>query len=172
MTRTIATLIASTALVACSSNPQSFAEPSAVTVAQATSFPQAYEPAQELDGAPPLAPNAFAPEAYEAPAPAPHVQAVRASTCDIIVKRTPNGVLLKAVANLSRPIAGDYSFVITKSGGGGSSDINLGGELESYAGRHELGSSEVSLGRGASYRATLKLISPSGREICRRTVRS
>jgi hypothetical protein len=171
MTRTIATLIALTALSACSSDPESYAEPSAVTVAQATSFPQAYEPAQELDGAP-LAPEAFAPEVYEAPAPAPRVEAIRASTCDIIVRRTPNGVLLKAVANLSRPTAGDYSFVITKSGGGGSSDINQGGELESYAGRHELGSSEVSLGRGASYRATLKLISPSGREICRRVVRS
>jgi hypothetical protein len=138
---------------------------------QTTSLPQPYEPAPDLDGAP-LAPEAFAPEAYEAPAPAPRIEAVRASTCDIIVKHTPNGVLLKAVANLSRPTAGDYSFVITKSGGGGSSDINQGGELESYAGRHDLGSSEVSLGRGASYRATLKLISPSGREICRRVVRS
>jgi hypothetical protein len=152
------------------------AEASTVTVAQstsmATSLPQTYyEPVSELEGAP-SAPEAFAPEVYEAPASAPRVEAVRASTCDIIVKRTPDGVSLKAVANLSRPTAGDYSFVITKSGGGGSSDINQGGELERYAGRHELGSSEISLGRGSSYRATLKLISPSGREICRRVVRS
>lgn len=184
MNRTIATLIASTALVACSSDPQAMADASAVdagqSYAQATSYPQAFtedlaaqiqdEVDSNLDSAP------AAPQAYDAPAPAPYsaprVEQVRASTCDIIVRRTPNGVLLKAVANLSRPTAGDYSFVITKSGGGGSSDINQGGELERYAGRHELGSSEVSMGRGASYRATLKLISPSGREICRRTVRS
>jgi len=169
MTRTIATLIALTALSACSSDPQYTADASTYSVAQATSLPQPYVPVQELDAVP-LAPEAFAPEVYEAPAP--RAEAIRASTCDIIVRRTPNGVLLKAVANLSRPTAGDYSFVITKSGGGGSSDVNQGGELERYAGRHELGSSEVSMGRGASYRATLKLISPSGREICRRTVRS
>jgi hypothetical protein len=184
MTRTIATLIASTALIACSSDPQAMADASTVTVAHATSLPQSYdEPApdardfvfSELAGAPTapeaFVPESYAPEAYEAPAPSPRV-AVRASTCDIIVRRTPNGVSLKAVANLSRPTAGDYTFVITKSGGGGSSDINQGGPLESYAGRHDLGSSEISMGRGASYRATLKLISPSGREICRRVVRS
>jgi hypothetical protein len=180
MTRTIATLIALTALSACSSDPQSYAEAS--NEAYTTSYPQAFtenlaaqiqdDVDANLDSAP-VAPQAYnAPQAYDAPAPAPRVETIRASTCDIIVKRTPNGVLLKAVANLSRPTEGDYSFTITKSGGGGSSDINQGGELESYAGHHELGSSEVSMGRGASFRATLKLISPSGREICRRTVRS
>jgi hypothetical protein len=168
MTRTIAVLIASTALVACSSDPQAMADASTITVAQATSLPQAYVPLEDIDAAP------LAPEVYEAPVPraVPHVEAVRASTCDIIVRRTSNGVMLKAVANLSRPTVGDYSFVITKSGYSGSSDINQGGPLESYAGRHELGASEVSLERGSSYRATLKLISPSGREICRRVVRS
>ncbi|HEV7691661.1 MAG TPA: hypothetical protein VGO52_12585, partial [Hyphomonadaceae bacterium] len=61
MTRIIATLIASTALVACSSDPQATADTSTYTVAQTTSLPQPYEPAPELDGAP-LAPEAFAPE--------------------------------------------------------------------------------------------------------------
>lgn len=180
MTRTIATLIASTALMACSSDPQAMADASTINAANATSYPQAFtedlavQLQDEVDSGLDRAP--LAPQAYDAPAPAPYsaprAEQVRANSCDIIVQRTSHGVRLKAVANLSRPTAGDYSFVITKSGGDGSSDINQGGPLESYAGRQELSASEVSMERGSSYRATLKLISPSGREICRRVVRS
>jgi hypothetical protein len=90
--------------------------------------------------------------------------------CDVLVKRTRDGVLLTAVTDLDR--SGDYSFIVTKDGGSGSSDIQQGGPFTSSRGRSvELSSSEISVERGSSWRATLRLTS-HGRELCRRTVRS
>src|SRR5262245_10690325 len=141
----IALLAAAAAIGACSTDPVAMAEP-----AHATSYPQPYA-AYELEGAP-LSPVAVAP-VYEGEAP--YLEPVRASTCEIAVRRTSNGVRLKAVANLNRYTSGEYSFVITKFGGSGSSDINQGGPFDARAGRTELSSSEFSMGRGAGYRATL-----------------
>jgi hypothetical protein len=153
-------------------------------MAQPTSYTQPLD-AYELAGAPmPTTPLAvtpeFAPEyapdyALEyapEPAEAPRAVPVKASACNIVVRRTSNGVLLKAVADLNRTTYGEYSFVITKIGRAGSSDINQGGPFEGRAGRHiELAASELSVERGSGYRATLKLRA-NGREICRDTVRS
>jgi hypothetical protein len=128
----------------------------------------ALEIASIASGDLPLAAYAAGPAQRAAPAVIP----IKSSTCDIVVDRTRNGVMLTAVANLPRGADGEYSFVITKSGRGGSSDINQGGPIDSASrGRVELGAAEVSLERGASYRATLKLTS-DGREICRRVKRS
>jgi len=171
MSKHIATLLAATAIAACSSDPRSIAEPTASATPLAQDFP-----------APELAPEPFedafappAPRASEPPYPHPGAPLPRysqPSSCDVIVERTRNGVVLTAVADLDRSMSGDYSFVITKSGGGNSSDIEQGGPFRSdRSGPIELSESEISLERGASYRATLTLTS-KGREVCRRIVRS
>jgi hypothetical protein len=153
LTSASAAIFAATMLAACSSDAQTYDTASA------------YAPA----------PNYTAPAAPLAPAQPDYAvqpSQVKARTCDIIVRRTGNGVLIKAVANPGRYLDGDYSFVITKNGRGGSSDINQGGPFDARAGeRVELGVSELSLERGAGYRATL-VLSDNGREICRRTVRN
>lgn len=115
------------------------------------------------------------PETAPAPLAAAPVQA-RASVsrvdCDIDVRRTTNGVALEGLASFGRATDGDFSFVITKNGGGGSSDIEQGGAYDARPGEElSLGSAEFSTGRGSSWRATLKVFD-AGREICRTQARS
>jgi hypothetical protein len=118
---------------------------------------------------PPLnvpAPAPLAAAPVEARLPAPRVD------CDIDVRRTSNGIALEGLAHFTRSTDGDYSFVITKSGRGGSSDIEQGGEYDARAGQElALGSAEFSTERGSSWRATLKIYD-GGREICRTQARS
>ncbi|MGE0742893.1 MAG: curli-like amyloid fiber formation chaperone CsgH [Hyphomonadaceae bacterium] len=108
----------------------------------------------ELDGAP---------EPYVAPAPSPtyapaHYEAPDVD-CSIETTRTAHGVRLEAVA--SSDIDGAYEFVVRKSGGGGSSDINQSGDFG--VGRDQvLGEAEFNLERGASYRAELILTGADG----------
>lgn len=187
MTQHIAILLAATVIAACSSSdPRAMAEPANVALVTQGALADTALSAEPLVPEP-AAPGSFVPEREFEPsfpvppplvipersAPKAAVRSARANSCDILVRRTSNGVELKAIANLSRSAEGDYSFVITKSGGGGSSDINQGGPFEGKAGeRVNLGASEISMGRGASYRAALILTSASGRELCRRAVRS
>ena len=170
MSKHLSTLLAATAVAACSSDPGSIVEP-AGPIAQ--DFPAAAPHAAALENA--YAPPPPLPRASEPPYPhpgAPGFRPLPASLCDIVVEHTPNGILLTAVADADRPMSGHYSFVITKGGGGNSSDIEQEGPFRSPdAGVIELSSSEISLERGSTYRATLKLTS-QGREVCRRTVRS
>lgn len=118
-----------------------------------------------LDGAP----LAIAPEAYAAkpaPKPQPDYRAARLD-CDIDVDRTANGIRITPVVHSDRALAGEYSLVVTKTGGGNSSDINQGGPFDVSRGESvRLGSSEFSMERGAKFRATLK-VRANGREICR-----
>lgn len=181
MKRHLSILAAATAIAACSSDPSSavpttyasntYAAPAAITAYT----PDTSREAAALDIARLATPDASplaAPERELEQRAAPAAIPVRGGSCDIVVERTSNGVLLTAVADVPRRADGEYSFIITKSGKGGSSDINQGGPLDGARGGHvELGAAEVSLERGASYRATLKLTS-DGREICRRVKRS
>lgn len=136
---------------------------------------EAAPPADEplLDGAPPVAPPVIVAEAPPVvePAPraaAPEVKHVKARfTCDIDVDRTPSGLRVTPVVRSDRAMSGEYSLVITKSGSGGSSDISQGGPFDVGRGeRVSLGSSEFSMERGATFRATLK-VSADGRVVCR-----
>jgi hypothetical protein len=187
MTRHFAILLTATAIAACSSDPQAMTEPANVAsitpgalagapsqaefLASEPATPDAYVPARQAEPSLLVPPPMVVPE-RSAPKAASPVRSARANSCHILVKRTSSGVELKAVADLWRSAEGDYSFVIAKSGGSGSSDINQGGPFEGRAGeRIDLGASEISMGRGASYRATL-ILSSHGRELCRRTVRS
>lgn len=157
MTRHLITLAAIAAVAACSAGVTS--------EAQLTSAPQIPEP--ELDGAPPVA-APLAPDAVvEAPPPSFARKQDESLWCNIAVTRTSNGVLITPVVRSDYKVSGDYSLVITKSGKSGSSDILQGGPFDAPRGvKHELGSSEISLERGASFRAVLKVRS-GGHEVCR-----
>jgi|GEM_PF-2646063 len=89
--------------------------------------------------------------------------------CAIDVTRINGGVRLEARAFdlADAPPALEYDFVVTKQGGAGSSDIVQAGEVS----EEELGSVDLSLERGARYRARLTLSDADG-EICTTQVRS
>jgi hypothetical protein len=87
--------------------------------------------------------------------------------CDIKVVKTTRGVRIIPVVRSDRSVSGEYALVITKTGVGGSSDISQAGPFDAAHGvRQSLGASEISLERGASFRAVLK-VRAGGREICR-----
>lgn len=100
------------------------------------------------------------------PASAPAV------SCDIEATRISGGVRLEAFAHLADASFDlmDYEFVITKHGAGGSSDIMQGGELTNEA-EQSLGAVDLSLERGARYRAELTLRDSEG-EVCATEIRS
>lgn len=120
----------------------------------------------DLVGAPPVV-------VVEAPAPArlvPPPIVVRQDEslfCDIKVVKTSHGVRITPIVRSDRFVSGEYSIVITRKGGGGSSDISQGGPFDAPRGvKQELGSSEISLERGSSFHAVLK-VRANGREVCR-----
>ncbi len=100
--------------------------------------------------------------------PRPQVQHARApASCEIIVDRTGQGIRITPVIHADHAMNGGYSLVITKTGASGSSDISQGGPFDAARGeRVKLSTSEVSLERGARFRAVLT-ITEGGREICR-----
>ncbi|MBP9235567.1 MAG: hypothetical protein KBF30_12900 [Hyphomonadaceae bacterium] len=144
---------------------------SAVMTAEAVE--EAYAPSERdaelvsgLDGAPLVA-------IVEAPQPARIVPSpgvvrqVESLFCDIKVVKTSHGVRITPVVRSDRSLSGEYSIIITKTGGGGSSDISQGGPFEATRGvKQDLGSSEILMERGASFRAVLK-VRAGGHEVCR-----
>lgn len=109
-----------------------------------------------------------------APDPVPTNYVVAASAplepaCDIEVTRISGGVRLEAMATdfdlSSEPL--DYRFTVTKSDRAGSSDIVQGGEVV----EPELGSVDLSLDRGARFRARLTISDAEG-QLCATEVQS
>lgn len=100
--------------------------------------------------------------------PYPRALAAEAQVeCGIEMTRTRYGVRFEAIAQGFEPSAGEYEFVLTKTDRGGSSDIVQGGEFDLYDGDEQvLGSAELSMERGARYRARLVLTDDDG-EVCR-----
>lgn len=92
---------------------------------------------------------------------------------ECMVRRTPtlHGVRLEALARGDRNAYGDYEFVVTKDGAGGSSDIVQEGAFDLSAGEQMLGEAEFSMGRRDVYRARLVLRDGAG-VVCRDDVRS
>ncbi|OLP55627.1 hypothetical protein BJF92_08095 [Rhizobium rhizosphaerae] len=78
-----------------------------------------------------------------------------AQLCEIDATSDDGLVKLDALVHADSALSGSYSFRVEKSGGGGSSTINQGGQFDARAGETAtLGS--VSLGSGgARYKATL-----------------
>lgn len=132
---------------------------------------------QSLDTAEPLPPVAddlppplIVPESVMPDVAAPHAETQHArapASCEIIVDRTGQGVRITPVIHADSAMSGGYSLVVTKTGASGSSDISQGGPFDAARGeRVKLSTSEVSLERGARFRAVLT-ITEDGREICR-----
>lgn len=89
-----------------------------------------------------------------------HVEAATTGmTCRIDIKERSGTTVLEGVVVSKSPISGSYDLVITKSGGGGSSDINQSGQFDAAAG------SETSLG-------TVMLGGDAGRYKAKLTVRA
>ncbi|HEX7790215.1 MAG TPA: curli-like amyloid fiber formation chaperone CsgH [Afipia sp.] len=135
---------------------------------------EAYAPSEQygdlvsgLDGAPPPVVVVEAPHTARPPPPPIVVRQAESLFCDIKVVKTSRGVRITPIVRSDRFVSGEYSIVITKKGGGGSSDISQGGPFDAPRGvKQELGSSEISLERGSSFRAVLK-VRANGREVCR-----
>lgn len=77
--------------------------------------------------------------------------------CEIQVKSRSGGVTLEGIVHANAAVDGSYQLVITKSGGGGSSDINQGGEFSAAPGKETSLGTVVLAGNGGSYTATLKV---------------
>lgn len=96
--------------------------------------------------------------------PAPSAAAVAPQVeCRISALRTPDGMRFEAHARADAPAFGEYEFVLTKHDRGGSSDIVQGGAYDLRTQASEtLGNVELSLERGAHYRAALVLTDADG----------
>lgn len=128
------------------------------------------EQASPIASAPAVA--AHSAEAAPQATPTPVQASAAPIECTIRTVRTANGMRFDALADGFARISGDYEFVLTKIDAAGSSDIVQGGEFNLRSGQRELlGSAELSLDRGARYRARL-VLSDRGGELCRSTRRS
>ena len=173
MTKRIYLFSAALVLAGCSSAMSQEAANTAVISQGSVDY------AATLDGAPPVeaAPVPLAPPAVIVVAPVAPVELAAAKpmvvkkvqkfTCDIEVSRTSRGIRVTPVVHANRSLSGDFTLVVTKDGAGGSSDISQGGEFDARRGeRVELSSSELSMERGAKFRAVLK-VRAGGNEVCR-----
>ena len=161
MSRHLIAFTAAIALAGCSAGM------TAEAVQEAYLPPEEATLVQELDGAPPvvIAEAPVVPVRIDPPKAARVKE--KAMFCDISVVKTSYGVRITPVVRSDRSLSGEYSMVITKNGGGGSSDISQGGPFDAARGvSQELGSSEISMERGASFRAVVK-VRAGGREVCR-----
>lgn len=101
-----------------------------------------------------------------------HQSATADVVCAIRMTPTRYGMRFEALAEGFAPARGEYEFILTKDDRDGSSDIVQGGDFDLLDGDREvLGSAELSLERGAHYRARLVLSDDAG-EICRSERRS
>jgi hypothetical protein len=97
----------------------------------------------------------------------PIAAAATAIECTIRTTPTRHGMRFEALARGFETAYGEYEFVLTKDDRGGSSDIVQGGGFDlAPGGEQQLGSAELSLERGARYRARLVLSDDEG-ELCR-----
>jgi hypothetical protein len=95
-----------------------------------------------------------------------HKASSDAVNCEIRSSKSSGAILLEAVATGQFRATGDYEFVISKSGGGGTSNIRQGGEFEIGPDEEAiLGEVAVGSGEGASVRAKLSLTN-GGKLLC------
>jgi hypothetical protein len=121
-----------------------------------------------------IAASACAASAHPEPSPARATPiAYESDAVECMVRRVPtlHGVRLEALARGDRDAYGDYEFVVTKGGAGGSSDIVQEGGFDLSAGEQTLGEAEFSMGRRDFYRARL-VLRDGGGVVCRDEVRS
>lgn len=89
--------------------------------------------------------------------------------CEVRATHTGHGVSLTGFVKAGAPVSGDYAFTITKSGGGGSSDVSQEGPVTLRSGASAtVGSAEIGTGAGARWKAELIVRDASG-VVCRDT---
>ncbi len=84
--------------------------------------------------------------------------------CEIGVKSAGGTVRLDALVNADKAVAGSYTFRVEKTGGGGSSTINQGGDFDAKAGETATLSSVSLGGKGAAFKATL-IVNAGGKSV-------
>ena len=92
-------------------------------------------------------------------------QATPDVSCEIRSTKVGGGVQLEGVVVARKPTAGDYEFVVRKSGGGGTSNSSQSGDFELGA-RQESVVGDVMLGGGGSYDADLTIRWKGGKASC------
>lgn len=91
--------------------------------------------------------------------------------CAIEIKQRAGDVSLEGVVFSKTAIDGSYQLVVTKSGGGGSSNINQGGEFRTQPGRNTSLGIVMLSGDSGSYTAKLKVDWKGNSTECREKVR-
>lgn len=121
-----------------------------------------------------IASGACAASAHPEPEPArAQPTAYESAGVECMVRRvtTLHGVRLEALARGDRDAYGEYEFVVTKGGAGGSSDIVQSGEFDLATGQQTLGEAEFSMERRDYFRA--RLVLRDGEDVvCRDELRS
>ena len=99
---------------------------------------------------------------------APHQASAGVSglSCEIFESHRGGVVVLEGVVYSNSAVDGSYQFNVTRAGGGGSSNINQGGEFSvGTGGKSSLGS--VSLAGDGGYSATLHVTAGGRSASCR-----
>lgn len=87
--------------------------------------------------------------------------------CEIRSSPSGSGLRLEAVALARSAMSGEYEFVITKRGGGGSSNVSQGGDFQTGPGEETvLGEVTLGPGEGASVKAVLTVTGADGVASC------
>ena len=85
--------------------------------------------------------------------------------CEIRTTKVPGGMRLEGVVHARKPATGEYEFVVSKSGGGGTSNSSQSGDFELDT-RQESVVGEVTLGGGGSAKAHLSVRWDGGKASC------
>lgn len=91
--------------------------------------------------------------------------------CEIAVEQRAGRITLEGFVDAASSISGSYELFVTKSGGGGSSDISQGGEFSAQAGTRTPLGTVMLAGDGGSYSAKLKISWNGKSAVCRESVR-
>ena len=91
-------------------------------------------------------------------------------SCEVQIKTRSGGVSLEGFVHSNAAIDGTYQLVVTRSGGGGSSDIDQGGAFSAAAGKDTSLGTVMLGGNGGSYTAKLKVKWNGSSTVCREKV--
>ena len=91
--------------------------------------------------------------------------------CEIAVEDRAGRVTLEGFVDAASSISGSYELLVTKTGGGGTSDIRQGGEFSANAGARTPLGTVVLAGDGGAYTAKLKITWDGKSAVCRESVR-
>ena len=91
--------------------------------------------------------------------------------CEIAVEKRSGGVTLEGFVDATSSISGSYELLVTKSGGGGSSNIRQGGDFSASSGARTPLGTVMLAGDGGSYTAKLKIMWDGKNGQCSESVR-